>query len=380
MSIENDRHQEATPLAALTNAVARLAGAREAKDIVEIVRSTARSMIGCQGVAVIRKEGDLCHYIEEDAIGALWKGQKFPSSACVSGWSMSERRTIVIPDIAREPRVPFELYQGTFVRAIAMTPVRPADPIGAIGAYWASSYDPTSGEIAVLEGLASAAATAIENVRLIAALSGALEDAELARDELRHRVKNAYVGAQSLAKLSIKGEAGDSLVGRIDALARAHTLLDERISNEVSIDLRKLIEIEIEPYRTSAPGRFVLSGLPIEIPGSRAVPLGLVINELATNALKHGALSVEEGSVELSWSRCGTRICLSWVESHGPLPVEARSGAGTGLILRLVERQLRGTLRHALEPEGVRCSITFDEEASRAISGNDTALPDPSTA
>jgi len=125
--------QQATPLAVLTHAIAQLAGARDASHVVEIIRATARSMIGCQGIAVIRKEDDLCHYIEEDAIGALWKGQKFPASACVSGWAMAERKTIVIPDIDHEDRVPRELYQDTFVRAIAMTPVRPQDPIGAIG-------------------------------------------------------------------------------------------------------------------------------------------------------------------------------------------------------------------------------------------------------
>lgn len=352
--------QQATPLAVLTHAIAQLAGARDASHVVEIIRATARSMIGCQGIAVIRKEDDLCHYIEEDAIGALWKGQKFPASACVSGWAMAERKTIVIPDIDHEDRVPRELYQHTFVRAIAMTPVRPLDPIGAIGAYWAAPYQPTRMEIEILEALASAAATAIENVRLIVALSGALEEAELARDELRHRVKNAYMGAQSLAKLSIKGEAADDLVGRIQALSRAHSLLDERMSRDASIDIRDLIEIEVEPYRNTAPGRIVLSGPSMEIDSTRAVPLGLSINELATNALKHGALSIESGTVEITWSRNGEAISLSWIETNGPRVGNiGRTGEGSGLLARLVERQLRGTLEHIFDPAGVRCRIAF---------------------
>ncbi|MET3856870.1 HWE histidine kinase domain-containing protein [Rhizobium sp. OAE497] len=352
--------QQATPLAVLTHAIAQLAGARDASHVVEIIRSTARSMIGCQGIAVIRKEDDLCHYIEEDAIGTLWKGQKFPASACVSGWAMAERKTIVIPDIDHEDRVPRELYQDTFVRAIAMTPVRPQDPIGAIGAYWAAPYQPTRMEIEILEALASAAATAIENVRLIVALSGALEEAELARDELRHRVKNAYMGAQSLAKLSIKGEAADDLVGRIQALSRAHSLLDERMSRDASIDIRDLTEIEVEPYRNTAPGRIVLSGPSTEIDSTRAVPLGLSINELATNALKHGALSIESGTVEITWSRNGEAISLSWIETNGPRVGNiGRTGEGSGLLARLVERQLRGTLEHIFDPAGVRCRIAF---------------------
>ncbi|WP_413711680.1 sensor histidine kinase [Rhizobium sp. Rhizsp82] len=376
MSPNDDRNREITPLATLTHSVARLAGVRNSQSVVEIIRSTARKMVGCQGIAVIRKEGDLCHYIDEDAIGSLWKGQTFPATACVSGWAMTERRTLIIPDISAEPRIPTEFYEGTFVKAIAMTPIGVDDPIGAIGAYWASPYNPTEGEIAILEALARAAATAIENVRLIEALSNALDNAELARDELRHRVKNAYMGVQGLVKLSVKGDAGEELVNRIGALARSNSLLDERLPAKTSVDLRELIEIEIEAYRSTAAGRFVLNGPVTEISGARAVPLGLAINELATNALKHGALSVEEGRVEISWSRDGGHLYLSWTESHGPRVAIAKTGEGSGLLSRLVERQLRGTLSHVFEPEGVRCSIQFDEKSFR-VAGNRSLTGSP---
>lgn len=349
---------EATPLAALTHAIAQLAGARDASDVVEIIRSTARGMIGCQGIAVIRREGDLCHYIEEDAIGALWKGQKFPATACVSGWAMMDRKTIVIPDIDREPRVPRELYQRTFVRAIVMTPIRPQDPIGAIGAYWSTPYEPSQAEIEILAALASAAATAIENVRLIVALSGALEDAELARDELRHRVKNAYLGAQSLVRMSL-GKAGDDAVNRIQALSRAQSYLDEHISKTSGIDLADLIDLEVAPYRT-VHGRIGVHGPRVQIDSSRAIPLGLAINELATNALKHGALSMEEGRVAVSWSSDGNLLTVLWEEHNGPpIGTVRRNGEGTELLVRLVERQLNGALQQIFEPTGVRCSIAF---------------------
>jgi two-component sensor histidine kinase len=98
----------------------------------------------------------------------------------------------------------------------------------------------------------------------------------------------------------------------------------------------------------------------MEIDSTRAVPLGLSINELATNALKHGALSIESGTVEITWSRNGEAISLSWIETNGPrVGSIGRTGEGSGLLARLVERQLRGTLEHIFDPAGVRCRIAF---------------------
>lgn len=350
----------ATPLSVLTHAIARLAGARGAEDVVEILRTTARRMMGCQGIAVIRKDADLCHYIEEDAIGALWKGQKFPASACVSGWAMAERRTIVIPDIDDEPRVPHELYHSTFVRAIVMAPIGGDEPIGAIGAYWAMPYAPSRSEVEMLEALASAAATAIENVRLIAALSTALDTAELARDELRHRVKNAYMGAESLVRMSLGRQASEEVTGRIQALSRAQAFLDDRLSKTSGVDLRDLVALQISPYRLAGSERFLLDGPALTIDGELALPLGLAINELATNALKHGALSAEGGTVAISWSRMAGRIAVLWQERGGPpVVIGRRAGEGSSLLSRLVERQMRGRLEHRLAPEGVVCTIRF---------------------
>ncbi|MGN7292501.1 GAF domain-containing sensor histidine kinase [Rhizobium sp. SAFR-030] len=153
-----------TPLASLTKAASRIARSRSIEEMVETIRASARLLIGCEGIAVIRREGDLCHYVDEDAIGPLWKGQKFPISTCVSGWAMIHRQTVVIADIAKDPRIPTELYQRTFVRAVAMAPIRAEDPVGAIGAYWSQTYEPSRWEVETLEALAEAAAIAVENI------------------------------------------------------------------------------------------------------------------------------------------------------------------------------------------------------------------------
>lgn len=159
-----------TPLASLTKAIAAMGRAGTTEAVIEVLRTTTRSLIGCEGVAIIRRDGDLCHYIEEDAIGPLWKGNKFPASACISGLAMINRQTIVVPDIVKDDRIPYELYAGTFVRSLVMAPVRTEDPIGALGAYWSRVYTPAQWEVDILEALAGAAAMAIEKTRAVQSL------------------------------------------------------------------------------------------------------------------------------------------------------------------------------------------------------------------
>jgi len=170
MTAEIERSQYSTPLSSLTDAVARISRARSLDDVISTVRSTARSLIGCEGIAIIRLEGERCHYVEEDAIGPLWKGHTFPASACISGWAMLNRQTVVVADVSKDERIPYELYASTFVKAVAMAPIKVDDPVGAIGAYWSQTYEPSKWEIEVLEALASAAATAADTMQLIAEL------------------------------------------------------------------------------------------------------------------------------------------------------------------------------------------------------------------
>lgn len=171
MVLITDSTEFRTPLANLTKATSAISRARSLDDVVAAVRASGRSLVGCEGIAIVRREGDLCHYVEEDAIAPLWKGGKFPASACISGWSMINRQTVVVPDVRHDDRIPRELYDGTFVRAVAMAPIRREDPVGAIGAYWSQAYEPTQWEVETLEALAEAAATAVENIGFTARLT-----------------------------------------------------------------------------------------------------------------------------------------------------------------------------------------------------------------
>ena len=346
--------------AQLVEAIERLAGAGDMDDVIATLRSTARRLIGADGIAVILREDEQCWYVEEDAMGPLWKGQKFPLTSCISGWAMLHRQTVAIADVRRDPRIPQELYSDTFVRSLLMVPVRSDDPIGAIGAYWSDCYKPSKAQVETLERLARATATAMENVRLIAALSRALSNAELARDELRHRVKNAFTAAQALATLTLPIEHYPALNARIAALARAHALLDEKLAHQDSITLSELVAAELEPYATDSPGRLQLDGEPLWLGSAQAVALGLAINELATNALKYGALSTPSGRLDVGWRMRTGNVQLTWRESDGPeVCAQAIESCGSRLLRRLVEGQLKGTLRRELGSVGVTCVVEF---------------------
>lgn len=152
---------------ALVDVIQRLSLARSQPEIQEIVRRAARRLTGADGATWILRDRDACFYADEDAISPLWKGQRFPLDACVSGWVMLNRRPVVIPDIYSDPRVPHEAYRPTFVKSLAMVPIRNADPIGAIGNYWGSHHHATEEEVQLLQALADSTAVALENVQAL---------------------------------------------------------------------------------------------------------------------------------------------------------------------------------------------------------------------
>ncbi|WP_224369077.1 sensor histidine kinase [Hyalangium versicolor] len=165
---------------ALVEVVQELAYLRELGDVMTLVRRAARELTGADGVTFVLREGDLVFYADEDAIAPLWKGQRFPINACISGWAILNRYPAVISDIYQDPRIPADLYRPTFVKSLMMVPMRSADPLGAIGAYWATQRMPTAREVELLQALADSAAVAVDNARLYASERHTRHEAEIA--------------------------------------------------------------------------------------------------------------------------------------------------------------------------------------------------------
>ncbi len=178
----------------LVDAIEQLSAARNFARIIDIVKRAARQIAAADGATVVLREGNLCYYVDEDAIGPLWKGHKFPMHSCISGWAMEHKSVVVVPDIYVDPRIPHDAYRPTFVKSLVMVPVRVDDPLASIGAYWAAHYVPSQGEIELLQSLARSTATAIANVNLEVSLREAATRAERAGDRGSARASRDEAG------------------------------------------------------------------------------------------------------------------------------------------------------------------------------------------
>jgi hypothetical protein len=175
----------------LIDVIQRLSLARDLATVQEIVRRAARRLTGADGATFVLRDGDRCHYADEDAIAPLWKGQRFPMSACISGWAMLNRQSVVIEDIYADGRIPHDAYRKTFVKSLVMVPIRTLDPVGAIGTYWASRRVPTAEEVELLRALADSTAVALENVRVFSELEERVKARTAELETLNHQLTTA---------------------------------------------------------------------------------------------------------------------------------------------------------------------------------------------
>jgi signal transduction histidine kinase len=160
----------------LVSVVQELSLARDLDTVMRIVRTAARKLTGADGATFVLRDGNLCFYADEDAISPLWKGSRFPLHTCVSGWAMTHGQAVVIEDIYNDPRVPVEAYRLTFVKSLAMVPIRTQAPLGAIGNYWANRHMPSAAELKMLQSLADITAVTMENIELYRSLEARVQE------------------------------------------------------------------------------------------------------------------------------------------------------------------------------------------------------------
>ena len=193
----------------------------------------------------------------------------------------------------------------------------------------------------------------------ISAQVAARERQDLLLAELNHRVKNNLATVQAIAGQTMRSAADDPAAfraafdGRIQSLARGHDLLTRNVWE--AADLRDVIEAALSPF---AAELFDIDGpdAPTPLTPEMAVNMVMVLNELATNASKYGALS-SAGRVSIAWTVADNQLTLEWRERGGP-PVAAptRSGFGTRLTLAALQAY-GGKVELTFPPEGARCRM-----------------------
>ena len=192
----------------------------------------------------------------------------------------------------------------------------------------------------------------------------AREALNLINEELKHRVKNTLtvlgaVATQTFRDASSKADL-EKYQGRLAAFARAHDLLTA--ANWAAAPLQDVIGTALIPYRTGE-GRFTASGHPLVVKSRQALALSLAIHELATNALKYGALTVTSGHVSITWTsedhKGEPKFVFVWQESGGP-PVSEPAGVGFGsrLISRVLQDDFGGSVEVSYRSPGLICRLT----------------------
>jgi PAS domain S-box-containing protein len=195
-----------------------------------------------------------------------------------------------------------------------------------------------------------------------AAVSESERRQRLLIDELNHRVKNTLATVQSIAVQTGKDARTvkafcASFEGRLVALSATHDALTR--GGWETANLRELLERELRPFRQD---QVALQGQDIEIGPRHALSLGMVFHELATNAVKYGALSDASGKVRVGWrlepAGDGEMLTVEWSEEGGPPAAPpSRTGFGSRLIAMAVEHTLHGAVETAYGATGLSCTL-----------------------
>jgi PAS domain S-box-containing protein len=194
-----------------------------------------------------------------------------------------------------------------------------------------------------------------------------LAQSKMLIDELNHRVKNTLSTVQSIAWQALRNSFDpevirDSIETRLFALSCSHDLLTR--DNWESAGLLDLVNEALKPFSVShdRAGRIGIVGDNIRISPKAALALGIAVHELATNAVKYGALSNELGSINIAWmierGIKGDRLILQWREKNGPrVTPPTRKGFGSRVLERGLVLELDARVELDYRPDGVVCTI-----------------------
>jgi two-component system CheB/CheR fusion protein len=193
--------------------------------------------------------------------------------------------------------------------------------------------------------------------------------------ELNHRVKNVLavilaIAQQTLTRSATPEAFAPAFFARLQAMARAHELLSRKNWGDVAIE--DLVGQALAPHLSAGNERIATSGPSLSLPAKLALGLVMALNELATNAVKYGALSNESGRITLSWEVVneneGPELDFAWRESGGPtFAAPTKDGFGLTLIKREIEYSLGGVASVDFAPDGVAARLRMPLKRLRGV-------------
>jgi two-component sensor histidine kinase len=292
-------------------------------------------------------------------------------SICLS--AMLQPGLTVIPDLtddprfARNPLVASEPHLRFYAGAVLRTPE--GVPLGALCVLDCVPRDLTEDQAFILQTLSRQVMSQLELRRAVSERDEKLEASHRIEErqtllvrELHHRVKNTLATVQALVGATGRStgsfdEFYRSFSNRIASLAKTHNLLTEDYWQ--TAPLREIALTELKPFAENRQPRFMLIGPRVELSADLAVPVGMALHELTTNAIRYGALSVPTGHVRVQWSVGETegvrKLHLEWGEFGGPPVSEPqRQGFGSTLLQRILPMQCNAKVEVQYNAEGLR--------------------------
>ena len=230
--------------------------------------------------------------------------------------------------------------------------------------YWDVQVSPILGSDGRPTHLLSISRDITEEWRAAAELKDSAERQALLTGELQHRIKNTLAMVGAIANQTMRGDsvtlAREAFAARLMTLSHAHDLLTQ--TSWASAPIRDVVSGALAPHG-SGHGRIRITGPAIDLPPKQALALSVALHELATNAVKYGALSAH-GKVDVEWSEATVDAVPSfrftWTESGGPAVVEpaaAKKGFGSRLIERILANDFGGKVGIYYRPDGVVCEL-----------------------
>jgi two-component sensor histidine kinase len=299
------------------------------------------------GISVL--EGDVFRWRDLAGTLAAFEGATTPRDFSPCGVCIDNRHAVLM---ARPERVYGWMAEANItIPEVLLVPLlaRGDAPIGTLWVVAREGQQFHTGHERMMTELAAFTSVALRMVQSEGRLKKALEEQEILAKEMGHRIKNLFAITDSMIRMAARGtqtkeEMAAALIGRIHALSDAHGLVRESfgltlVSKRVELD--ELIRAILRPYR--AP---TLAGGEVRLGEHATNSIALVLHELATNAAKYGALSVDEGAVDIAWRVEDANLHLVWRETGGPAgEPPAQKGFGSTLVERTI-LGYGGTLAH----------------------------------
>jgi two-component sensor histidine kinase len=292
-----------------------------------------------------------------------------------AGYALRTNQPVITEDTASEKRFEIpELLIEHGVRSTVNVVIRGDDaPFGVLEVDSRQQRKFAQDDIDFLQNYANVLASAIDRVKIQRELAERALRQEVLGHELQHRINNMLATIRAVAKRTRArtqnlDEFAKAFDARLAAIARSHSLFNW--TNTDSVDIRELLARELSVHGAVEGENLTQRGPAVAIPANQAHVLSMAVHELATNAVKHGALSKNNGHIDISWDVHDRGSCkefrLFWRERGVQIPHEpARRGYGSDILEKSIPHMMQGHFERTFHRDGIECTIIFALQAGQ---------------